>query len=446
MKAFYQLLGNSLIVTLANFCVWFATIYWAYLETRSVVSTAVMGGIFLLGMALSSFWLGSIVDHNKKKTAMLISSGATLVMFGLALLVYTIAPDETFKSISSPWLWIFVVLVLFGAIAGNIRGIALPTIVTMVVPEDRRDKANGLMGTIFGVAFALTNVISGFSLAFLGMFWIMAAGMMLIVLAIIHLLFIDIPEKSIVSSAGAANGETPPVPTESTKSKLDIKGTIAAVRQVPGLFGLIFFTTFNNFLGGVFMALMDAYGLSLVSLQTWGTLWGFLSLGFIVGGLWIAKYGLGVKPLKTLFRVNMALWTVCIFFAVQPSIVLLTIGMIIYMCLMPFIEATEQTIVQKVVPLERQGRVFGFAQSVEQSASPITAFMIGPIAQYIFIPFMTTGKGVDLIGNWFGTGHGRGLALVFVLSGIVGLTVTLLARRSKSYKMLSGKYQEPAQS
>ena len=31
---------------------------------------------------------------------------------------------------------------------------------------------------------------------------------------------------------------------------------------------------FNNFLGGVFMALMDAYGLSLVSVQAWGLLLG----------------------------------------------------------------------------------------------------------------------------------------------------------------------------
>jgi DHA3 family multidrug efflux protein-like MFS transporter len=52
---------------------------------------------------------------------------------------------------------------------------------------------------------------------------------------------------------------------------------------------LIFLTTFNNFLGGVFMALMDAYGLSIVSVQTWGILWGFLSFAFIIGGLIVSK-------------------------------------------------------------------------------------------------------------------------------------------------------------
>jgi DNA-binding transcriptional ArsR family regulator len=66
----------------------------------------------------------------------------------------------------------------------------------------------------------------------------------------------------------------------------------------------------------------------------------------------------------------------CIFFTIQASIVLLTIGLFIYLCLIPVVEASEQTILQKVITPERQGRVFGFAQSVEQAASPITAFII----------------------------------------------------------------------
>ena len=164
---------------------------------------------------------------------------------------------------------------------------------------------------------------------------------------------------------------------------------------MPGLFALIFFTTFNNFLGGVFFALMDAYGLSLVSVQVWGALWGVLSLSFILGGLYISKKGLGANPLRTLFRNNIITWTVCIFFTIQPSIVLLAIGTFVWMFFVPFIEAIEQTIFQKVVPPERLGRVFGFAHSVEQAASPVTAFLIGPIAQLIFIPFMTTGAGAS---------------------------------------------------
>lgn len=188
------------------------------------------------------------------------------------------------------------------------------------------------------------------------------------------------------------------------------------------------------------MALMDAYGLSLVSVQTWGILWGALSFGFILSGIYIAKNGLGNNPLRTLFVVNIIIWIVCIFFTIQASIVLLAIGSFMWMFLFPFVEASEQTIIQKVVPAERQGRVFGFAQSVEQAASPLTAFLIGPITQYVFIPFMTTGEGARYIGGWFGAGPGRGIALVFILAGIIGLIVTLSTMRSSAYRLLSEHY------
>jgi DHA3 family multidrug efflux protein-like MFS transporter len=114
--------------------------------------------------------------------------------------------------------------------------------------------------------------------------------------------------------------------------------------------------------------------------------------------------------------------------------------MFIYMCLVPYVEASEQTILQRVVPFERQGRVFGFAQSVEQAASPLTAFLIGPITQFFFIPLMTTGIGAQLIGDWFGTGQSRGMAIVFIIAGIIGLTVTVFALWSKYYRQLSGVY------
>ena len=429
MQTFYKLLGVALVVAAANNFVWFALTYWAYLETKSVVSTSIVGGVFLVAAAVSSFWFGSIVDHYKKKHAMLGSSIVSLALFCLGLAVYTLSPVGAFSTVASPIFWLLVLFLLGGTVVGSIYNIAMPTLVTVLVPKDRHDRANGMLGTIMGISFAITSVASGLVLGILGMQWVLITAVVCTALAIILLAFIPVPEKKVIHAG-----------IERPKS-IDIAGTIKSMKSIPGLFALIFFTTFNNLIGGVFMALMDAYGLTMVSVQVWGMLWGVLSLGFIGGGMYIAKKGLGTNPLRNLFRINMLIWTVCIFFTIQPSIVLLAVGALVWMIFIPFIEATEQTIIQKVVSPERQGRVFGFAHSIEQAASPLTAFFIGPIAQYIFIPFMTTGSGVQLIGSWFGVGPGRGMALVFTLAGIIGLTVTLVAMRSNSYKLLAKRYQ-----
>jgi DHA3 family multidrug efflux protein-like MFS transporter len=439
MKTFHAALANSLVAFVVNNFVWFAVTFWVYLETKSVIATSVMAGVFTLTVAFSGFLLGSLVDRYPKKRVMLLSSIVSLVLYAIAGFIFFTTPYEEFADVSSVRLWIFIVLALVGAIGGNLRGIALSTLVTILIPEDERDKANGLVGTANGVAFLGASIFSGLAVGYLGMFWVLVIAIAVSLLVIAHLMTLTIPD--LPRKIRHAHDGEPEHEHDHDHEGVDVRGTIRVIRLVPGLFGLIFFHTFNNFLGGIFMSLMDAYGLLLVSVQVWGILWGVLSLGFIVGGMIVAKKGLGKNPLRTLFLANIVMWSICSVFTLQASIVLLGIGMFVWLCLIPAVEAAEQTILQKVVPPERQGRVFGFAQSVEQAASPITAFLIGPIAQLIFIPFMTTGAGADTIGSWFGTGTDRGLALLFTVAGLIGLAVTLLAMRSNAYRSLSRTYK-----
>lgn len=169
-------------------------------------------------------------------------------------------------------------------------------------------------------------------------------------------------------------------------------------------------------------------------------MWGFLSIAFIFGGIIISKYGLGKNPVKSLLLANAIIWLMSAVFTSYPPIYLLLFGSFIYLMVVPFIEASEHTIFQNLVPQARQGRVFGFAQTVEQAASPIAAFAIGPITEFLVIPFMTDGVGATVLGPYFGTGPARGIALVFTVAGLIGLTITVLATRSRPYRQLSAYY------
>ncbi len=429
MKNFYHLLANSLIASITNFTVWFALVFYAYLQTQSVLVTGVISGLYLVAIALSGFWFGSLVDHYNKKKLLIASSFLSLIAYASGLAIYLTNSGETFANQTSPVLWLLIVILMFGVVLGGIRNITVPTIVTIIAPVDQRDRANGLVGTTSGISFLITSVISGLLVGSSGLYWVLILSLIATSISIFDLSFISIHEIPQVKSSD-----------QSAPKNMDVRGTIKLIMSIPGFMALIAFTTFNNFLGGVFMALMDAYGLSLVSVEIWGLIWGGLSTGFIIGGLLISKFGLGKNPLYTLFAANLVIWTVSSLFTLQSSIVLLVIGMFIYLTIVPFIEAAEQTIIQKVVPQERQGRVFGFAHSVEQAASPLTAFFIGPLTQMVFIPFMTTGAGIDLIGSWFGTGADRGIALVFTLTGVLGLLITILARRSQATHQLAKAY------
>ena len=427
MRTFHLLVVNSLLANVVNNFLWFALTFWVYLETRSVLATAIIGGGYMLFIAVSGMFFGTYVDRHRRRTSMLLSSGISLGAFALAGLVYALAPPGALRDLAHPAFWALVVTVLAGAIAGNLRLVALATTVTLLVPEDRRDRANGLVGTANGIVFAMTSVLSGFGVGFLGMGWSLAIATVATALVAAHLVTIRFEEAA-------------PEPAADAPRFIDVRGALRAVLLVPGLIALLLFSTFNNFLGGVFMALLDPYGLSLMSVETYGIVLAITSSGFIVGGALVARRGLGRNPVRTLLLANVVMWVVTILFPLRFEVLPLVIGFFIYLLLAPVAEASEQTIVQKVVPFEEQGRVFGFAQTVETSAAPVTAFLIGPIAQFWVLPSMTDGVLADLIGPWFGTGPHRGLALIFVVTAIIGLVVVLLALRSRPYRQLSERY------
>ena len=456
-RTFLNVLLNTLVVSVMNFTLWFAVTFWVFLETRSVFATGMIGGIFVVAAVATGIWFGSLVDHHRKKAALQVSTSVSLVLYGAATAVYLLSAPETFRRTDSLLLWVFVVLIMLGVVAGNIRTIATTTLVTLLVPADLRDRANGLVGTVSGVGFLVTSVISGLLVAAAGMRYALLLALVVLAGALVHLALVRIegdvpgplPDTEVDGSAEAV--PTGPAPVEAAtpdaapvalERKVDLRGTLRLVRGVPGLMALIFFACFNNFLGGVFLALLDAYGLSLMKVQAWGLLWGALSTGVIIGGLLVAKIGLGSNPVRTLLLANVVLWGVTCLFPLRSSVLVLAVGMYAYMLLMPFAEAAEQTVLQRVVAYERQGRVFGFAQSVEQAASPLTAFLIGPVAQFGAIPFMTDGWGARTIGGWFGTGADRGMALVFVLTGVLGLIASLVALGSRYYRELSRPFEE----
>ena len=427
MRTFHLLVANTLVANVTNNFLWFALTFWVYLETLSVLATAVIGGGYMLLVAVSGMFFGTFVDRHRRRTSMLLSSAVSLGAFALAGLTYLATPETERGDMGHPAFWVLIALVLIGAIAGNLRMVALSTTVTLLVPEDQHDKANGLVGTANGVAFAITSVFSGLAIGFAGMGWSIAIAVAFTAAALLHLLTIRIDEVA-------------PTPSDDAPKVIDVAGALRAVRYVPGLLALLLFSTFNNFLGGVFMSLMDAYGLSLMPVEAWGGLIAFTSLGFIVGGMVVARRGLGANPVRTLLLANVVMWSVTILFPIRSEILPLAAGFFIYLFLAPVAEASEQTIVQRVVPFREQGRVFGFAQSLETAASPITAFLIGPIAQFWVLPSMTDGSLADVIGPWFGTGPARGMALVFIIAGVIGLTVTILALRSRPYRDLSARY------
>lgn len=429
-RNFYQVLINTLVANITTSFLWFALTFWVYLETKSVLATGILGGTYMLFIAFCAIWFGTIVDQRKKKWVMTFAAGFTLAAFAVAGGIFAAVPRESLLNLQLPYFWIFSCVILAGAVVENMRNIALSTIVTLLIPKEKRANANGLVGAVQGIGFIITSVFSGLAIGLLGMGPTLIIASVLTALSFIHILFVRIPEETIAHDPELKN------------KKIDVKGSIAAIRAIPGLFGLIIFSMLNNFIGGVYMALMDPYGLTLFSVEMWGVVFGVAGTGFIIGGILVAKFGLGKNPIRTLLRMAIVMGLLGAFFTIREWWLLYAAGIWLYMVLIPVMEAAEQTIIQKVVPYKRQGRVFGFAQAAEAAAAPLTAFAIAPLAQFWIIPAFENPSTANSYAWLLGTGDARGIALIFLISGLVMVGLALWAFGTKTYKRLSKSYQD----
>lgn len=430
MKRFLHVLINIAVANTSTFFLWSALSFWLYLETHSVLILSILSGTFMTLVTLSGMFFGTIVDKHRKKEVIAISSIVALIFLLLAGSVFLFFDRKEIADISSSAFWIFSLSILLSALVSNLRSIALSTTVSILVPKEDYARANGMVGMVQGVGMIANTVFSGLVIGRLGLEWAMYITIILSGLALLHLLFVPIPEDHLHHDPEVLN------------KQVDFKGAIKAIRSVPGLMALIFFTTFNNFIGGVIMVLLDPYGLEMFSVEMWGIVLGITGTGFIFGGMAITKKGLGKQPLRTLLYGYVIGSLICLLFTVREWAWLFLAGIFLYMFFVPFIEAAEQTIIQTVVPKIKQGRVFGFAQTVESAATPVSSYLIGPIAQFSIIPFMESDAGKQTFGWLLGEGNARGIALTFVLAGLFMLLLSLLAFRTRAYHRLSESFKK----
>lgn len=430
MKRFLHVLINIAVANTSTFFLWSALSFWLYLETHSVLILSILSGTFMTLVTLSGMFFGTIVDKHRKKEVIAVSSIAALIFLLLAGSVFLFFDRKEIADISSSAFWIFSLSILLSALASNLRSIALSTTVSILVPKEDYARANGMVGMVQGVGMIANTVFSGLVIGRLGLEWAMYITIILSGLALLHLLFVPIPEDHLHHDPEVLN------------KQVDFKGAIKAIRSVPGLMALIFFTTFNNFIGGVIMVLLDPYGLEMFSVEMWGIVLGITGTGFIFGGMAITKKGLGKQPLRTLLYGYVIGSLICLLLTVREWAWLFLAGIFLYMFFVPFIEAAEQTIIQTVVPKIKQGRVFGFAQTVESAATPVSSYLIGPIAQFSIIPFMESDAGKQTFGWLLGEGNARGIALTFVLAGLFMLLLSLLAFRTRAYHRLSESFKK----
>jgi hypothetical protein len=151
------------------------------------------------------------------------------------------------------------------------------------------------------------------------------------------------------------------------------------------------------------------------------------SAGGLVGSVLLTLWG---GPKRKVHGILMGMAFLSVF-----SLMLVGMGREVYvwapaafigLIILPTVQGSSQGIWQAKVAPDVQGRVFSARLLIAQISAPLSMLITGPLADYVFEPAMKEGGNLaDMFGWLVGTGPGAGMALILVITGVLGFAVAL---------------------
>lgn len=394
----------------------FALTIWAWHITGQATALALVALFNFLPVVVVSPIAGAVVDRYDRKKIMMLADFAAGLPTVAVLLLY---------STGSLQIWH---LFITGAIAGAFQAFHFPAYsaaVTMILRKEQLGRANGMLATAQFVSMIFAPVIAALILSIAGF----TDGIPLILMfdittflfAISMLLFVHIPRPPVTEAGLKGTGS---IWRESyygfryiyeRSSLLGLQLTFFAVNLVGGFS--------NTLLAPMILA---RTGNDQVIL---GSIMSAVGIGGLIGSIVLTVWG---GPKRKVHGILFGLAALslfgALFFGLGQGVYVWALTSFLGMLFLPIVNGSSQAIWQAKVAPDVQGRVFATRLLIAQISVPLAMVLTGPLADWVFEPAMKEGGSLTTAFGWLiGTGPGAGMALMFVITGILGMLVGLVA-------------------
>lgn len=395
----------------------FALIFWIYGQTKSVMTLSLMIFCYYVPYVVVSIFAGAVVDRSKKKKILIISDLISFLTAAL-LLVFFLTGNVT--------IWMVYMVNIINGLTGAFQSPASSLVVRLLVDKGKLEKVSGLNSFTSSLIIVMTPVLAASFKALIGVVGILVLDMLTFLFAFLVLLF-GIKLKNDKVSHDSLT----------VKSLLeDTKVGIHYIWHNKGIKTLIMSMAMINFFSRL------TYENTLTALilfrtggneMVLGLVSGVIGVGGIIGGLIVASMPMPKNKSKQLYGfafISFLLGDIPMGFANTP--VAMCIAGLVASLPIPMIGAAQNVIMYTHVPDQIQGRVFAARNTLQFFTIPVGTLLGGFLAEYVFEPFMSNpSTKIKPLLNLVGTGSGTGIALMFIIIGILGALFCLFLYRNK---------------
>ena len=393
----------------------FALILWAYGETGSALSTALLTVSSYIPYILLSLPVGTLTDRMNKKRLMLLSDTAAAICTLTILFVWLSGNLE---------LWH---LYLVNAITGTAQTFQQPAsevATTIVTPEDKYQKAGSLNALAYSVINMASPVIATALYSVGGLTLVITVDLSTFTVAFLSLLlFVKIPEMKSEKR-------------EDSHIMMDLKEALCFLRTNMGILQVILFLAAINFVASIYDAALPAMILSFESESILAAVQSTAGIAMIIGSAiatMLPTPKSRVRMIIISLFISMSTENFMLSFSRSP--VIWCLGAFLGWLCIPVMNTNLDALMRSNIPSGIQGRVYSARNMLQFFTIPLGYLAGGFLVDTVFEPFMSD-KSNTVLNQLFGTGKGSGAAFLFAVIGVMGVLVCIVFSRLENMRKL----------
>ncbi|MFS0918623.1 MFS transporter [Brevibacillus sp. 179-C 1.1 NHS] len=393
----------------------FALGVFLFQKTQSTMSYS----LIILFSFLPSFLLlpisGVLADRFDRKKMMIIGDIGSIAGIMFILLVMLSGHME---------LWHIYVGVAISSISAALLNPAFKAAVSDLVSEEMYSQASGLIQLASSAQYLISPLIAGFLLTVFDIKLVLLIDIITFLLAVGAVLMImkhDVTDQK----------------HEKQNFFREMSEAFRYLLSKKGVFSLVLLMSVVCFYIGLLQSLFGPMMLTLTDSKTLGIALSLSASGMLASSLLIGLFGLGKSKV---FMLSLFLALAGLFYALMgvfTSVWLIIVFGFLFFITLPFVNTSLEVLIRTNVDNERQGRVWSMITAISQIGFILAFGSAGFLADHVFNPLFYPDQLLgQTVGHIIGTGPGRGIGFLFVLSGILVAILGMVIGRVRKIREL----------
>lgn len=414
-KKFLVLWSGNLISSVGSGLTSFGLGVYIFQQTGKASYMALVTLLAFLPSLLLSVPAGVLADRYDRRLLMVLGDSFSAV--GLLFILACLMRQEA-------QVWQICVGVTISSVFTSLLEPAYKATVTDLLSPEQYSRASGMVQLAGSAKYLISPVLAGFLLR--------AADIRLLLLLDIGTFFVTVS-----TTLAVRRGLHVRTRGKQTAFFREIKDGWNALTSRNGLLPLVLMGSLITFCLGMLQTLASPMVLSFTSSTALGTLMTVITLGMLVSSMVLGGLTIDKGYVKLLSGSLFVAGIFMAIFGLRENMALIGAAGFLFFAMLPFANMCLDCLIRNNIDNKIQGRVWGLVGLISQLGYVAAYAVSGLLADFLMTPLlMPEGRLAGSVGKLLGTGAGRGIGLLIILSGFLLCVTAAILPGIKSIRLL----------